>query len=411
MRYDIKTNDSCRLCGGNKLRRAGEIPPLPLAGRPVTRAAAEAGACERYPVSLFHCAGCGLLQLTDVVSAGIYENYLYTPAHSEAFAGHCRKLARALREKYAPARAVEIGCGCGTLLKCLVNEDIRATGYEPAANLAAAASAEGLDVVNDYFTEKTAFSPNGPESKADLVVIRHVLEHIDDFSGILGPVSRMLGGDGIFVIEVPDARNIVGQNQYYSIFHEHLNYFTLRSLNSLLKKYGFFIYEAEEVFPEGGSLLVTAGRERRGDRFDDLCRSGRFAAEGKDEPEGYYSGFFATMNDCVDKFKGFVRAAKEAGTRLAAWGAGQRGITLLNLCGTGPDAIAYVIDSNPHYAGLFTPGPPIPIVGPEALKTDPVGGVVIFATGYAGEIRESCAWFEKAGGRFATIIPEPRWLD
>ena len=407
-RFSSSSVQACRLCEGARLEKFLSLPALPLAGLPVAH---QAGV-ETYPLHAYQCMECGLVQLTDIISPDVYADYLYTPSHAVGFRDYVDELAATLVGAYGVGRVVEVGSSDGQFLRACQMRGCAVLGFEPAKRLAAQAQAAGVPTLAAYFTRANVHHIPLHFGRASFVVIRHVMEHLPDFTDVLGAVSAALDPRrGVLVIEVPYLGNIVDEGQFYAFFHEHLQYFSLQAMEQILRRNGFTVIAAKKVFPEGGSMLVYATPFE-----SELARPlsaevrAAFAGDEKLARGETMRAFGASFAAYVANFKAFVHRARADGQRLAAWGAGQRGISLLNLCEFGPEDFAYIIDVNPGYHGLRTPGSNIPIVGPEQLRRQTVDGVIVFASGYLDSIRAEHGHFEAGGGRFARIVPELAWI-
>jgi novobiocin biosynthesis protein NovU len=402
----LHRRSTCRLCGAQAPRLLLALPPMPLAGYPVE--ADSPVHDRRYPIDVHHCQACGLVQLLDVLPDEFYGDYRYTPSHAGGFQEYIQGLAGELHTRLRPATALEIGSSDGALIGALAALGTRVVGFEPSAELAASANRRGVLTLPLYFSRQTLAELPPTLRAVDLVVVRHVMEHLDDFSDVLGAVDQVLAPGGTFVVEVPYLGNIVEEEQYYAFFNEHISYFSLGTMRRLLARHGFTVTAARKVFPEGGSLLVEASRSSGA--------APALAAPGFEDDESL-SGL-PRLQRFADRLEGFrqdlrafVATARREGRRLCAWGAGQRGVSLLNICGLEPADIECVVDVNPAYHHLHTPGSRIPIVPPDEIYRRRPDGIIVFATGYLDSIRREHRAFEQAGGRFITVVPELRWLD
>jgi C-methyltransferase len=398
---------TCRLCGAPSPALLLSLPPMPLAGDPV--AADSPVHDQRYPVDVHFCERCGLVQLLDILPGEFYADYRYTPSHAAGFSQYIADLADELTATFRPSTVLEIGSSDGALTGAMQARGAQVIGFEPSAGLAARANARGVPTLARYFSTRTIGEAPPAFAHTDLVVVRHVMEHLDDFDDVLTAVARALTpGRGVFVVEVPYLGNIVDEEQYYAFFNEHLSYFSLTAMRTLLGRHGLALISARLVFPEGGSMLVVAARE--GERPAAASPAG-FEDDATLADPARLHGFVARLDAFRTKMRGFIAAARRDGCRLAAWGAGQRGVSLLNICGLTAADIECVVDVNPAYHGRCTPGSRIPIVPPAEIYARRPDGVVVFATGYLDSIRREHRAFEAAGGRFISVVPDLRWLE
>ncbi len=444
-------NEKCRLCGGKSLSLFLSLPAAALAGEPVDKparalkiengrragiflnspAASDEDAGGRcFPLDVYYCRRCGLIQLVDIVPPDIYKKYIYTPAYAGGFKKYAEWLCADIINKFSPCSAVEIGCGEGALLECFASRGVFASGFEPSSGLSAAAG-ENVHIINDYFTKDSVrklsrlflkYAVSSKESGisspgracADVIIMRHVLEHLNDFDSVMRGVKCLLNRSyGVFALEVPWAGDIIAQKQFYAFFHEHLSYFSLTNLKFLLEKHGLQVIEAVKNNLEGGSVLIYAV-------FNDsiYARNAVFniAPVFSCEPEllspDRLKIFASEMKSYYDNLKKFISGARREGAVICGWGAGQRGVSLINACNFDSGDIKFVIDVNPFYNDKFIPGSDIVIKAPEILENyREINTIIIFATGYADEIMNSCAKFIARGGKFISIVEKAGWYD
>jgi len=405
-------NQKCRLCGSGRLEMFLKLPEVALAGNP--SAEPSRGRERLFALNAYRCEECGLIQLADIVSSDIYKDYTYTPAHSESFKNYARWLCGDIFSKFSPRTVIEIGSGDGFLINEFARAGASAAGFEPSAKLASdCASGGGAFIINDYFGRGSIARLPGEFTRrgADAVIIRHVMEHLNDFDAVMEPICSALDETkGVLAIEVPYAADIISQNQFYAFFQEHISYFSFDTLSKLLKKYGLFVIDALTNGLEGGSILIYAGFEKNRGRYPSYQIPPSFYEDDKLTDISNLRSFSAKVKSYCDGFREFLSAARSRGARFCAWGAGQRGVSLINICALTSSDINFVIDVNPLYQGKFIPGTDIPVKPPSELDSrNDINAVVIFATGYARDIMSSNLSFTARGGRFASIIPEAGW--
>lgn len=235
----------------------------------------------------------------------------------------------------------------------------------------------------------------------DVIIIRHVMEHLDDLDVIMESIRQILG-NGILFIEVPYLKRIIEQKQFYAFFHEHLSYYSVTSLRILLEKADFQIHHVYENPLEGGSILICANSNQ--DRFADDNVDEYLLEERESLSEEKFDEFAKETAVFINRIKQKIQFAALDGIKVAAWGAGQRGCTLISLCGLGSEELQYVIDVNRNYWWKFIPGTDIQIVPPDYYKKNMVDEILIFATGYADSIINENKEYEELGGIFVKII-------
>ena len=306
---------TCRLCDAPAPALLLSLPPMPLAGDPV--AADSPVHDQRYPIEVHVCEQCGLVQLLDVLPGEFYADYRYTPSHAAGFARyHFADLADELTATFSPSTVLEIGSSDGALTGAMQARGVQVVGFEPSAALAARANARGIPTLAQYFSTTTIGEAPVAFARTDVVIVRHVMEHLDDFGDVLTAVARLLTpGRGVLVIEVPSFGNIIDEERYYAFFNEHLSYLSLTAMRTLLGRHGFALTSARRVFPEGGSMLVVAARE--GDRPSVVAPAG-FEHDASLADPVRLRDFVTRLDAFRARMRRFVEAARREGRRLAA---------------------------------------------------------------------------------------------
>lgn len=391
----------CRICGskGEKYHSLFRWD-LPLAAdikdKPIS--------CKRYSVEPVICTECGHVQLKDTLDIDMYDNYLYTPSFAKEFQEYISEFADFVDHLNVEKRVVEIGSSNGYLLKAMQKRGWEVLGFEPSSVLANEAGQNGVPTIQRCFGNEESVQNIKKWGTPNVVIMRHVMEHLDDLNGIVSAVGDILQ-EGMFVIEVPWLLKIIKEKQFYAFFHEHLSYFSITVLRNLLKKYGFDVMDVKENSLEGGSIAVYAYKGKN------MCCNEKNVSTYLELEKEWCSiekvrSFSDEVNQQIGRIKEIVDVEKKSGRKVAAWGAGQRGVTLLNICGFKQTDIDYIIDVNENYWWKYVLGVDIQIVPPSWLEDHYVDSIIILATGYADEIISENSNYLCQGGRFIRIIEE-----
>jgi SAM-dependent methyltransferase len=219
-----------------------------------------------YPVTGVLCERCGLVQLLEVLSPAIYTGYRYSGTTSTIYQRYLDALAVELVDKFGckHRRVVEIGCNDGYLLERLKNMGRnQVAGFEPATSLAPMLSERGIEVIPDLFGQGSA--ARMPFPKADLIVVRHVLEHIEDPNAFMAAIHECLSEDGLALIEVPDIDSIIDSHLFAHFYHEHQVYYSVRTLAALGGKHGLHVADSRIVEIHGGSVRMVFSKRQTSD--------------------------------------------------------------------------------------------------------------------------------------------------
>ena len=404
----------CRGCTSSRMYRFLELGDHPLANgflRPDQLSEPE----PRFPLDVYVCLDCGLIQVADQVPAGFFRHYVYIPSAAAASEGHFAGLAAVVSERLLADTndlTVDIGCNDGLFLSLLAKHGARTLGIDPATNIAELARAKGVDVVNEYFDPDVASAVREEHGPARVVVATNTFHHIGDLDPFTLGVTQLLADDGVFVVEVPHALELVELNEFDGVYHEHVSQLTVKSFVDHFRRFGLEVFDIEPLAIHGGSIRVFARRSGNGAQPTPKVETWleRERERGLFE-ETTYDSFRERVERNRERLLEILRGLRGGGDRIAGYGASARGNTLLNYCGIGPDLLDYVVDRNPLKHGLHTPGMHIPVVDVDRLHDDPPAYLLLIAWNFADEIVAQQDAYRENGGRFIVPIPEPTLLD
>lgn len=368
-----------------------------------------------YPLNVVFCSVCGLVSLDTVIPAPVlYDYYYYLSSESRTILRHNEWFARYFTERYGLGPGdlvVEIGSNTGTQLRFLKNLGSRILGVEPAENIASLANEAGIETLNRYFTKGAAEQIVRTHGRSRCIVARHVFAHIDDVDEVVRAVDTLLTDDGVFAIEVPYLVDLVEGNQFDTIYHEHLSYFSIGTLDDLMGRHGLRIADVEHVGIHGGTVIVLVERAHQrpaGERARALIDEER--ARGVNRVD-YLQAFAKRTEQIKLELVSMVHELKRRGKRLAGYGAPAKGNTMLNYCGINSSYLDYVRDNTPTKQGLYLPGTHIRIRSDEYAAANPPDYYLLLAWNYVDEILDKEKEFLDAGGGFIVPIPAPRIVE
>lgn len=430
----------CRSCGSSAGRLVLDLGLQPLANnllRPEDLAKPE----PRFPLAVFVCPHCWLIQITEMVSsAELFSDYVYYSSFSETMLRYAREAACLYIQAFALGKqslVIEIASNDGYLLRNFQEAGIPCLGIEPAANIVPVARQRGIETRVEFFTAELAGRLVGEGRQADLILGNNVFAHVPDTNDFVAGLRTLLKPGGRVVLEFPYAMDLVDKTEFDTIYHEHVFYFTLTALVPLFERQGLEIIDVERLAIHGGSLRIYVqhgqAQERRvvpsapspaeihpGGIFGDSLLAGADAGRArvttllKEEhnrgmnSRACYEGFAVQVAIIRENLRRLIMDLRGQGNTIAAYGASAKGSTLLNYCGLDHKQIAFVADRSPYKQGRLTPGTHIPIVTSEALFKRMPDYTLLLTWNFAEEILQQQQAYRKAGGKFIIPIPEVR---
>ena len=405
----IHRRSDCRACGSRDLELVFALKPSPIGDAYVT---AERAATPQpaYPIDLYMCRECGLAQLLDVIDPDVlYGEYIYVTASSLGLADHFDSYAATVidRCRLAPGSlVVDIGSNDGTLLRRFQQRGMRVLGVEPAAHIAAQATASGVETVAEFFGPEVAKRMASQHGRARVITANNVFANIDDLSPWVKGIEELLADDGVFVFESYYLADLVHNMVFDFIYHEHLSAFSVKPIQKLFLRAGMQLFAVQRVATKGGSLRYFVQRPG-GPLADDGSVAELLALE---ERMGLYrKETFDAFRERVDRLKSqtldFVSRAKKEGKTVAGFGASITGTTLIYDFEIG-NYLDYLVDDNPAKQGRFSPGLHLPVLPSAALYEKKPDYVVALAWRYAEPFLRKNEQYLKQGGQVIVPVPE-----
>ncbi|MCS6953996.1 MAG: class I SAM-dependent methyltransferase [Bryobacterales bacterium] len=401
---------TCRICDSSRLRLFLSLGEMPLANSFLSTPE-EFSAESRFPLDVYFCENCTLVQLLDVVDPEVlFSHYVYLTGASETMRAHFRGYARRVAELLSLSPrdfVVEVASNDGSLLKEFQQLGVQTLGVEPARNIAEQARRDGVPTITEFFNAALGRELRTRYGAARAVMANNVLAHVDDPVDFLRGCATLVSDDGLVIWEVPHLLELIARLEYDTIYHEHLCYYSATPLLRLAERSGLRIVRVEQVPVHGGSLRMYAARGANGHAAEALALVGQERRHGLAE-FARYERFAAEVCRNRTALRGLLEQLRHAGQTLAGYGAPAKGNTLLNYCGIGPALLPFTVDRNPWKVGRYTPGMHIPVLPVSALLERRPDYVLILAWNLADEILLQQAEYVRGGGRFIVPIPEPK---
>ncbi len=393
---------------------------LDLGSAPPSNAYLSAADLQRperhYPLKLWVCDQCWLVQTDDHASADelFNQDYAYFSSVSQSWLDHARHYTQMISQRLAlgpRSQVVELACNDGYLLQNFVAAGVPCLGIEPTASTAAAAEALGIPVLREFFGLALGRRLAAAGRQADLIVANNVLAHVPDINDFVAGMQALLKPGGTITLEFPHLAQLLQQNQFDTVYHEHFSYLSLGTVATVLAAAGLRAFDVQTLSTHGGSLRVFACHAQ-----DPRPVSGAvLALRAAEDAQGLrqlsaYTGFQPRADAVKNGLLQFLLEQKRLGRSVAAYGAAAKGCTLLNYAGVRPDLLPFVCDAAPSKQGKFLPGSRIPVLPPSALAAHRPQSVLILPWNIADEVMQQQAVVRSWGGQFVVCVPQLQLL-
>lgn len=399
----------CRYCSEPLVLQMANLATCPPSNSYVT-AEAISSPEKWYPLKVFVCQKCWLAQTADFVDREecFSSNYAYFSSCSSSWMEHARSYAKKMiveRNLDSQSLVVEIASNDGYLLRHFDGAGIPCFGVEPTKSTAAAARKLGLDVVEEFFGVSLAERLVAERGQVDLLAANNVLAHVPDISDFAAGVKLLLKPNGVATFEFPHLMQLLRNNYFDTIYHEHFSYLSLTVVQKIFMSVGLQVVDVEELETHGGSLRIYV----TGKNIPPAQHVAQFIEEERAaglEDAATYRNFQSRIEEIKNNFLEFLLREKCAGRKIAAYGAAAKGNTMLNFAGVKPDLLPFVVDRSPGKHGKYLPGSRIPIVDEDYLRAHKPDTIIILPWNLRKEISSQLAYAREWGAQFAVALPE-----
>ena len=360
-----------------------------------------------YPLKIFVCEKCKLVQMDEYKkSDDIFDkDYAYFSSYSTSWLAHAKDYVEMISEKLAlnsTSLVTEIASNDGYLLQYFQEKNIPCIGVEPTASTAKVAKEKGIEVIEEFFGSSLA----NTLTKSDLILGNNVLAHVPDINDFVKGLKMALKKNATVTMEFPHLLNIIKENQFDTIYHEHFSYLSFYTVKQIFEEQGLKLYDVEKLPTHGGSLRIYA-IHKENDRaisqnVENLLKEeqtfGLFDME-------IYQGFQEKANKVKYDLLAFLLQAKKENKKVVAYGAAAKGNTLLNYAGVKNDLIEFVVDKSPHKQGKYLPASHFPIVNEEKIAMLKPEYILILPWNIKDEVIEQLNYVKEWNCEFVVAVP------
>ena len=308
---------------------------------------------KKFPLIVGYCKCSHLSSIFPISGFLRYEkyDYSYTSDNSIVSRTHFKKIAKTICKKFKLNKnsfLIEAGSNDGTFLNEIINlSKSKVLGIDPSKNISRIARKKKINVITNYFNNKSSKKIKKKFGKADVIYGANVFNHVDDINDFLKAARRLIKKNGQLILEVPDLNSLINKVGFDTIYHEHRHYFSESSIFKLLKNQGFNVYKIQKINYMSGSLRV----------FSSMNTNKKITNLQKISLKEF-NLFKRKVNLTIEKIKDFV---KKNGP-IVGIGAATKGNTLLNSCNFTDRDINFIMDKSKYKINKFTPGSGIKIL-------------------------------------------------
>ncbi len=366
-----------------------------------------------FPLKLYVCHECFLVQIDEFKKHDeiFSEDYAYFSSYSTSWLEHCEKYVEMIIKRFDlsdKSSVMEIASNDGYLLQYFLNKGIPVLGIEPTACTAKVAREKNIETIEDFFGVELAKRLRESNRVFDLIAGNNVLAHVPDVNDFVEGLKISLKNNGIITMEFPHLMQLVWNNQFDTIYHEHFSYFSFFTVKRIFEAHKLELFDVAEIPTHGGSLRIYAKHAE--DESKKVLKNVNSLIEKELQREinnlDYYKNFQKSANKIKYDLINFLIECKQSVKSVVAYGAAAKGNTLLNYCGIKKDLISFVVDKSPHKQGKYLPGSHIPVLDEKLIHEKKPDYVLILPWNIKDEIIEQLSYIRKWDGKFIIPIPE-----
>jgi NDP-4-keto-2,6-dideoxyhexose 3-C-methyltransferase len=418
----VALRETCRVCGGENLDPILSLGDLYVSDFLDER---ERDRSFKAPLDVVFCdpqkGGCGLLQLQHTVShEAMYRNYWYRSGVNKTMTDALHGIARTV-ESLAGLQpgdyVIDIGANDGTLLRGYGMSGLNRIGFEPARNLAQYNKVGTTEIINDFFNYG-AWAARFPGKKAKAITAIAMFYDLENPNLFVSEVGRCLDDEGVFIIQMSYLPLMLSTNELGNICHEHIEYYSLFSLENLLDRNGLEAFDVELNDVNGGSFRTYIRHKGRGGNLS-VPIGADIRVEALREYEKklglaskkVYEDFVRRVEGIKKELTAFVKKETARGKKIYIYGASTKGNTVLQYFGIDHSVIGAAAERNPDKWGKKTVGTLIPIISEEQARNEKPDYFLVLPWHFLREFRAREQEFFKRGGKFIVPFPELKIIE
>lgn len=411
---DIYTTiDKCRVCFSDSINEVLKLDPQYVATTFVKSNKNNMMSKIKIPLTLMLCKNCGLVQLKETVRSDLlYQNYFYRTSINDTMKRDLQDVVNHAVNNAKPISddiVVDIGANDCTMIG-MFPKNLNRIAVEPAKNIDWSNVDKSITIVNEYFSKDIVLKASGGK-KAKIVTATAMFYDFDDPNTATKDIKAILDDDGVCVIQVSYLLDTIKDMNFYDVVHEHLEYYSLKSINYLMENNGLTVIDASTNFVNGGSLRVLVTHKENSNlkskRYEEiLAEEEKWNLEELDT----YTKYENKIQIIIKKTKNFILKELSSGGTVIGLGASTKGNVLLQICGIDKRLLPYISDRNKEKVGLRTLGTDIEIISEDKAHELNPSCVIVIPWNFKEEILEREKDYIRNGGKMLFLMPYPHYI-
>lgn len=397
----------CRVCGSKKLTCVVHIKPQFIASTFVKTNLNNPKSKIKIPMTLMLCQKCGLAQLKETVNPDLlYSSYFYRSNISNTMNRDLRNVVSDAisRVKLKDGDSVlDIGCNDGLMLT-FYPDNLKRVGIDPAKNIDWRGLPKSIKIVNDYFPSKELEG-----KKFKIITSTAMFYDLDNPNESVQQLKRLLDKDGVVCIQVSYLYDTIRDMNFYDICHEHLEYYSLKTLMYLMEQNGMEVFDVSTNAVNGGSIRILAAH--KGEKRPKSNNLKYILLKEKvlrlEDPQTY-TIFSQLIRVSANRVRDYIKKQKGL---VIGLGASTKGNVLLQLCGIDKKLLPYISERNPFKVGLRTLGTDMLLISEEEARKRSPACIFVIPWNFKTEIVDREKEYLEKGGKMLFIMPYPYVLD
>ena len=400
--------EKCRVCGEKELEVILDLGNQPWCNdyKKITEIKNE---IIKYPLRACFCNKCSTFQIDENVSPSImYGDHTYRTASNKSMTKHFDEIAEKVNCYFTERKGLvmDIGSNDGTLLKSYKKLGWKVLGIEPSKNTAEEAKKNGIETLNEFFDYTLSSKIKNTIDKAMIISAANVLYHIENIHEVLKGVKNILDERGIFVIQATYLPNLIENNEYDIIYHEHLLYYRIETLNLLLNMHGLEVFDCSFAHVHGGSAIIYANHKNTRDISENVKRIIKNEQIKEYSKILIYKDFAKRVEILNNKLKQYIELKVSEGYKICAYGAPAKGTVLINTLKLDSKCISYAVEVNKEKFNTYIPGTDIKVIDEQLVRDEEPDYYLLLSWNFLEEFKKN-EKFINAKRKFIVPFPEP----